>query len=201
MRARNWGHLRIDNAKESINLAMILGNALHKVQVKYAVGCFPYAEMNRTQTKKISEGAREWDDKLYLLKDHDQNWLRSKHFVASQFGISDGGTPTHMAMMAEGLRLKKRSEDRKVMIIITYGCPNSIKKTQQAKKIMAKWGIEVIGLILCLYKIYADEIVSEKRRLDKFIKGFDGCFDHFVVQGSAKDMISKGLNDLNKILK
>ena len=49
MRDRDWGNIRVNNAKESINLAMILGNALHKVQVKYAVGCYPYAETQRGQ--------------------------------------------------------------------------------------------------------------------------------------------------------
>ena len=126
---------------------------------------------------------------------------KSKKFIASQHGQCSGNTPTHQAMMSEGLRLRKRTEDRKVMIIITDGSPNSIAQTQQAKKIMAKWGIEVIGLILCLYKIYSDQDPREQKRLDNFVKDFDGCFDHFVVEGSAKDMIKKGLHDLNKILR
>jgi hypothetical protein len=201
MRDRDWGNIRVNNAKESINLAMILGNALHKVQVKYAVGCYPYAETQRGQVVSLSEGTEYYDDPYTLLKDHDHNWIKSKKFIASQHGKAGGGTPTHQAMMAEGLRLRKRSEDRKVMIIITDGAPNSIKRTQQAKKIMAKWGIEVIGLILCLYKIYAHIDPQQQKRLDEFVKDFDGCFDHFVVEGSAKDMIKKGLHDLNKILR
>ena len=201
MRDRYWGNIRVNNAKESINLAMILGNALHKVQVKYAVGCYPYVETQKGQVVSLSEGTDYYDDPYTLLKDHDHNWIKSKKFIASQHGKAGGGTPTHQAMMAEGLRLRKRTEDRKVMIIITDGAPNSIKRTQQAKKIMAKWGIEVIGLILCLYKIYAHVDPREQKRLDKFVKEFDGCFDHFVVEGSAKDMIKKGLHDLNKILR
>ena len=191
----------VDNAKESINLAMILGNALHKVQVRYAVGCYPYAHRYKGQTITLSEGTHLRDQPYTILKDHDQNWIKSKKFVSSQHGECNGGTPTHIAMMSEGLRLRKRTEDRKVMIIITDGQPSSIKRTQQAKKIMAKWGIEVIGLILCLYKIYADKDPKEQKRLNNFVKKFDGCFDHFVVEGSAKDMIKKGLHDLNKILR
>ena len=201
MRKRLWGDQMVNNAKESINLAMILGNALHKVQVKYAVGCFPDAKRRTKQVVSISNGNDFHQRPYTILKDHNQNWMQSKKFIASQHGECSGGTPTHQAMMTEGLRLKKRPEDRKVMIIITDGQPNSIKRTQQAKQIMAKWGIEVVGLILCLYKIYADVDPREQIRLDEFVKDFDGCFDHFVVEGSAKDMIKKGLHDLNKILR
>ena len=201
MRKRLWGDQTVNNAKESINLATILGNALHKVQVKYAVGCFPDAKRRTKQVVSISNGNDFHQRPYTILKDHNQNWMQSKKFIASQHGECSGGTPTHQAMMTEGLRLKKRPEDRKVMIIITDGQPNSIKRTQQAKQIMAKWGIEVVGLILCLYKIYADVDPREQIRLDEFVKDFDGCFDHFVVEGSAKDMIKKGLHDLNKILR
>ena len=190
-----------NNDKQSVNLALILGNALHKVQVKYSVGCFPYAQYYNNQNLSQSGESYSSHD-LYLLKDHDQNWMKAKDHVAYQYGNSSGGTPTHSAMIAEGERLAKRSEDRKVMIIITDGLPNSIEKCQQARDIVSKWGIEVIGMILCPYKLYPREMLNDNQiaEFDAFIKGFDGCFDHFIIEGSAKKMITHGLKELNKIL-
>ena len=189
------------NDKHSINLALILGNALHKVQVKYSVGCFPSAEyQNKSELSACGEMYAHHD--LYLLKDHDQNWMKAKENIAYQHGRCSGGTPTHSAMISEGERLAKRSEDRKVMIIITDGLPNSIEKCQQARDIVSKWGIEVIGMILTPYKLYPREQLTDQslKDFEEFLAKFDGCFDHFIVEGSAKKMITHGLKELNKIL-
>ena len=200
MKSRKIGRHLINNSQESINLALVLGNALHKVQVKYSVGCFPSANFSNSPLF-CATGKSSYDKDYYILKDHDQHWMKSKHFVAYQHGKSDGGTPTHDAMMSEGLRLAKRSEDRKVMIIVTDGTPNSVEKCRQAKEIVSKWGIEVIGMVLTHYKLYSDVDPSWKRAEDQFIKSFDGCFDHYIVESSAKTMITNGLKELNKILK
>ena len=199
MKGYAYGTHWINNSQESVNLALVLGDALHKVQVKYSIGCFPYGHYASWKSLTKSNSYRDKD--YYLLKNHDQNWMQSKKNVCFQFGKSDGGTPTHKAMMSEGMRLSKRSEDRKVMIVLTDGFPNQPEKCQQAKDIMSRWGIEVIGMILCPYALMSDTCESEKAKLDRFVQRFDGCFDHYIVKGSAKSMIKDGLKELNKILK
>ena len=87
------------------------------------------------------------------------------------------------------------------MIILTDGLPHKVDKCRQAREILSSWGIEVIGMVLCGAKFYADTISTEKKKLDYFISQFDGCFDHYIVEGSAKEMISNGLKELNRILK
>ena len=61
-------------------------------------------------------------------------------------GMADGGTPMDSAVLSSAFDLSRRSENRKVMIVIADGCPNSPGATREAVERAEATGVECIGI-------------------------------------------------------
>jgi uncharacterized protein with von Willebrand factor type A (vWA) domain len=109
------------------------------------------------------------------------NYWIVKNFRDKRLNISNlnklhsgGGTPTTEVIQTSTHRLLNFVGMKKVMVVITDGCPANIETNKQAVKIAERWGIKVIGIgigeidaIREVYPLYYEFDYSPD--LDKYI--------------------------------
>ena len=97
-----------------------------------------------------------------VLKEHSESFTKVGPKLTSV--IASGGTPTGMAMMQRLEVLAKRSQERKLMVVITDGAANDYRSVLHALKYADDNGIDVIGIGLGLegrvIKTYIDNSLS-----------------------------------------
>src|SRR5690606_33315462 len=65
---------------------------------------------------------------LRIFKDFDHSLRSSRRYIGTMPSYCNGGTPTGDAMLEAWVRLRKRPEDRKILLVITDGDPNTTPK-------------------------------------------------------------------------
>ena len=79
-------------------------------------------------------------------KTFDQPLRLAKGSLGQMVDSTDGGTPTADAVYIARPRLMERTEDRKIMIIVTDGLPNSPDEASKAIQRTQAKGVEVVGI-------------------------------------------------------
>tara|TARA_R100001594_G_scaffold32864_3_gene61051 strand:- start:870 stop:2948 length:2079 start_codon:yes stop_codon:yes gene_type:complete len=77
-----------------------------------------------------------------LLKDFNQNWKARCGFISKL--SPNGGTPLEEALAWAGLHIRKREEERKVVIVLTDGGVSHV--CASITHLLEKWGVEAIGV-------------------------------------------------------
>lgn len=120
---------RNDRLKVAMDTALAVGEALNGLQgVSFAVSAFPLG---------TAAG-------LGVVKDFQERLIHSMNRFAS-LGPA-GSTPLSQAMMASGIRLLRRKEPRKLLLVTTDGEPDSNDPTRLAIRTLSSYGIEIVGI-------------------------------------------------------
>lgn len=59
---------------------------------------------------------------------------------------ANGGTPTEIGLYWAGVRLAQRREQRRLLLLVTDGEPNSVSRTQRVADMVMRSGIELYGI-------------------------------------------------------
>jgi len=121
--------MKVKNMNIVNNLGYALATGLTQASVKTQVCYYGISSTNRETQRYF---AKRFDD---------------KSIQASRFNIGhSGGTPTGQAMSAEAIELASRSEDKKIMFVITDGKPADSQLVKEVRRNCVKAGIQVVPI-------------------------------------------------------
>lgn len=97
----------------------------------------------------------------YLLKGFDETTRSS----AGRFtGLHvNGSTPMAEAMLRAGVELGCRDEDRRILLVVTDGQPDSISTTTHVMSVLQAEGVETLGIGI---NVEVNELFTASRRID-----------------------------------
>lgn len=143
----------LDNCLKIQGKALIaIGETLDRINVPFAV--YGYSLQKNSENYAAYGGNNDTTNTYHRI--HDLHLTKGKGFnerlITARGAMghicanANGGTPTADAIMEAGVMLAKRTESRKILIVLTDGEPNHDHLAKHAVEDLERHGFDVVGI-------------------------------------------------------